>query len=284
MKFWIGFILVCACVAAPASAKETRSGVDSRGMDQSVRPQDDLFMYMNGEWLKHTPIPADKSSYGSFEILGDESEANIREIITVAVEGENPAGSDLQKIGDFFQSYMDEETIESRGMEPLREELAKIDRLDELNEVVEHLGYLQTIDVTGPIGFYVDQDDKRFRTSTWPSITQSGTALARSRLLSGETPPSTFQARAGPEGLRRAGCSSWASFPEDGADAAETVLSPWRPGSLRSPLGRALSCATPTSATTNTQVDQLVGVSRPRFPWYLFFEAAGVAGFGAPER
>ena len=176
MKFWISAAMICVLVTTAAIAKPLRSGVDQRGIDSTVRPQDDLFMHLNGEWLKHTPIPAEKSSYGSFEILADESEANIRAIITEAIDGNPPAGSDLQKIGDFFLSYMDEETINQRGVQPLQKELAKIDQLTTKQAIVEHLGYLQTLDVGGPLGFYVDQDDKN-STQYLAAVVQSGTSL-----------------------------------------------------------------------------------------------------------
>jgi predicted metalloendopeptidase len=269
MKIWIWLASVCVFVAAPASAKEMQSGVDPRGIDKSVRPQDDLFMHMNGEWLKHTPIPADKSSYGSFEMLGDESEANIREIITVAVEGENEPGSDLQKIGDFFRSYMDEATIESRGIEPLRQELAKIDRVDELNDVVEHLGYLQTIDVTGPIGFYVDQDDKNSK-QYLAAIIQSGTSLPdRDYYLKDDEKYVSARAALKPYVERLFELSDL----EDGADAAEAVLS------IETKLADAQWTRTELRDANKRynkyQVSQLSELA-PEFPWYFFFEAAQV--------
>jgi len=188
MKFWAWVAVSCMWVGSGSASEPVfqpqansksvslRSGVDQRGIDATVRPQDNLFLHLNGEWLKHTPIPAEKSSYGSFEILGDESEANIRTIIAEAVAAEHGAGSDLQKIGDFFKSYMDEATIDQRGIEPLTAELAKIEGLTSKPAIVEHLGYLQTIDVGGPIGFYVDQDDKN-STQYLAAISQSGTSL-----------------------------------------------------------------------------------------------------------
>ena len=269
MKFWLGLVVASTLFAAPAAAKELRSGVDPRGIDASIRPQDDLFMYMNGEWLKHTPIPADKSSYGSFEMLGDQSEANIREIITVAVEGENAHGSDLQKIGDFFRSYMDEETIESRGIDPLRQELAKIDQVDELNEVVEHLGYLQTIDVTGPFGFYVDQDDKN-SSQYLAALIQSGTTLPdRDYYLKDDEKYASARAA-----LKRYVEKLFElSDLEDGAEAAEAVLS------IETKLADAQWTRTELRDANKRynkfQVEQLAELSS-EFPWYYFFEAAQV--------
>ncbi len=169
----IGFVSIGSSVAL---AEPQLSGIDKRGTDPSVRPQDNLFLYTNGEWLKHTPIPADKSNYGSFGILQDEAEINIREIIADATTGDSPQGSDAQKIGDFFQSYMDEAAIDRASLAPLRDELAKIDELTTVAEVIKHFGHLQALNVTTPIGFYVDVDDKN-STAYLAAVIQGGMTL-----------------------------------------------------------------------------------------------------------
>ncbi|MCH2115261.1 MAG: peptidase M13 [Pirellulales bacterium] len=160
MNLWKLIAVSWALGCSLAPAQQLESGIDAKGIDASVRVQDNLFQYANGEWLKHTQIPADKSNYGAFGILHDEAQANIREIVAEAVGSNSPQGSDVQKIGDFFRSYMDEATIDRCGIGPLREQLAKIDQLSSKQHVMEHFGYLQSLDVTTPVGFYVDQDDK----------------------------------------------------------------------------------------------------------------------------
>lgn len=170
-------ILVCFCFGPSlAEAKTLLSGIDPQGIDASVRPQDNLFLFANGEWLKHTPIPDDKSNYGSFIILHDEAEANIREIIAEAAGSNSPVGSDAQKIGDFFLSYMNETVINQLGLEPLREELAKLDKLSTKKQIIGHFGTLQSLGVNNPMGFYVDQDDKN-STQYLIALIQSGTSL-----------------------------------------------------------------------------------------------------------
>ncbi|MCG8450637.1 MAG: peptidase M13 [Pirellulales bacterium] len=176
MKRWILSAVIGMFLCSFTYAQPMPSGIDRKGIDSSVRPQDDLFRYANGEWLKHTPIPADKSNYGSFELLHDESELNIREIISDAVASKAAPGTNQQKVGDFFTSYMDEATIDRRGLEPLLAELSKIDRLDSKQAVVEHFGYLQTLDVNSPIACYVDQDDKN-SIQYLVVVIQSGTSL-----------------------------------------------------------------------------------------------------------
>jgi predicted metalloendopeptidase len=162
--------------ATALSAETLRSGIDQRGFDPTVRVQDDLFLHVNGEWLKHTPIPEDKSDYGSFTILIDETLLKIRDLVEEAAQGTHPAGSDEQKVGDFFRSFMDEERIKERGLEPLAEEWTRIDNLSSLTDVVRYFGELQHVGVPTPIGFYVDQDDKN-STQYLPAVVQSGTTL-----------------------------------------------------------------------------------------------------------
>ncbi|MGV2340780.1 MAG UNVERIFIED_CONTAM: hypothetical protein LVR18_44625 [Planctomycetaceae bacterium] len=59
--------------SVPLFGDEPHSGLDPDGFDRAVRPQDDLFLHVNGRWLLSTDIPADKSNYGSFTRLDDEA-------------------------------------------------------------------------------------------------------------------------------------------------------------------------------------------------------------------
>ena len=175
---WFSLLMV-VCVAAtstPGRAEALRSGIDLQGFDQSVRAVDDLYMHVNGEWLKHTPIPSDKSNYGSFTILMDEALLNIRLLIEAAANGEHPDGSDEQKVGDFYRSFMNSERVESIGLQPLQAELDKLTSLESIDAVVEHMGRLQYFGVSSPFGYFVDQDDKD-STRYLISFVQSGTTL-----------------------------------------------------------------------------------------------------------
>lgn len=171
----LAMLLIVATLAVPAKAERV-SGIDPKGFDRSVRPQDDLFLHVNGEWLKHTPIPDDKSNYGSFTMLMDEALVNIRSLIEEAAAQEHPQGSDEQKVGDFYESYMDEAKIEALGWQPLAAELEKIDQLDTIDDVTRYFADLLKLGVGSPIGFYIDQDDKD-STRYLPAFVQSGTNL-----------------------------------------------------------------------------------------------------------
>ena len=170
------WMLILIGVAGTANAQAVKSGIDKSTFDNTVRAQDDLFLHVNGQWLKHTPIPADKSNFGSFIILIDESLLNIRTIIEAAAASESEPGTEAQKVGDSYSSYMNEELAEQLGIEPLRAELERIEALESKRDVVQHFGYLEANGVGSPIGFFVDQDDKN-STQYLAAAIQSGISL-----------------------------------------------------------------------------------------------------------
>jgi len=104
----------------------TPHGLDVTGMDRKVRPGDDFFLYANGDWLTKTEIPADRSSWGVFATLAEKADKRTADLIRDTAEKKNAAGSEERKIADFYDAFMDEATIEKRGLQPLDEELAAI--------------------------------------------------------------------------------------------------------------------------------------------------------------
>jgi endothelin-converting enzyme/putative endopeptidase len=130
-----------------------------------VRPQDDLFGHVNGAWLATAEIPPDLPSTGGFIdlVLGAEADvvAILREAADAAASGSAPAGSDQQKMGDLFASFMDEDAVEALGAEPLRDDLAAIEALTDVGELAPLLGRFQRQGGSGAIDSYVNTDDRR---------------------------------------------------------------------------------------------------------------------------
>ena len=105
-----------------------------------MRPQDDLFRAVNGGWLAKAKIPADRSSYGAFQMLIEQAEKDLRAIIEGSPTAkDNPPGSEKQKIGDMYASYMDEARAEQLGIEPIAEILAAIDRIANKDDLIRIL-------------------------------------------------------------------------------------------------------------------------------------------------
>ncbi|MBW3566553.1 MAG: M13 family metallopeptidase [Proteobacteria bacterium] len=136
------------------------SGIDTGGFDTSVRPQDDFFRYVNGGWIDRTDIPADKSNYGSFNQLADKAEADLRAIIEEAAAGEAAAGTDTQKVGDFYATFIDQAQADALGAKPLEPFLAEIAAIETHDDVLEQLARMQRNGSTIPVGGYVGADAK----------------------------------------------------------------------------------------------------------------------------
>src|SRR5262247_32764 len=137
------------------------SGLDLGSLDRAVRPQDDLYRFAAGTWLRDTPIPPDRSNYSAFGVLQDQVHADVRAIVEAAGAGPAPAGSDAQRIGDFYLSFMDTARIEAVRLEPLRPELARIEAIDSRETLLACMGHFQTLAVRAPLEVYVEVDPDR---------------------------------------------------------------------------------------------------------------------------
>lgn len=137
-----------------------RSGIDLSYVDADARPQDDLFGYVNGRWLTEYQMPGDRATDGAFRSLYDRAEEHVRDLITEAAASNAAQGSDEQRIGDLYASFMDEQTVAARGMQPLLDELTAIDAADSPDALAAVLGALQRTGVGGGTGVYVDTDSK----------------------------------------------------------------------------------------------------------------------------
>lgn len=161
-------VILVACaqrthqVDTSAGAHNRNSGVRLENFDTTIRPQDDFYRFVNGRWLAETKIPEDKSNYGSFTILADKAKKDLRDIIeTSAKKSSQKQGSEAQKVGDFYSSYMDLDTIESLGLVVLQGEINKIEALTNASEISAYFAYAHKIGSDSPFGFYVNNDVKQ---------------------------------------------------------------------------------------------------------------------------
>ncbi len=154
-------------------ATSPRSGIDLSYLDAGARPQDDLFGHVNGRWLTDYDIPADRATDGAFRLLADRAEEQVRDLITTA---SGPVGSDAQRIGDLYASFMDTARVDAVGQAPLLAELALVSDAADAAALAAVLGGLQRTGVGGGAGAYVDTDSKD-STRYLLHFTQSGLGL-----------------------------------------------------------------------------------------------------------
>jgi putative endopeptidase len=187
--------LLSACASRESATPVLSSGVMLQNFDRTVRPQDDFYRFVNGQWLKVTDIPSDRSNYGAFTLLEEGAQRNLHAILEEAAnQPDRPPGSDAQKVGNFYASFMDEATIEARGLQPLADEFARIDAIDSKAALASYVGRMQRIGVPHPFVFFVAIDEKK-STEYVTNIYQTGLGMPdRDYYLSDE--PRLKEARA----------------------------------------------------------------------------------------
>jgi putative endopeptidase len=165
--------------AAPAGAGPAplRAGVDVAGFDTSIRPQDDLYRFVNGAWLAKTEIPADRGTYGGFYEATDRTQDRLKEIAESSAKAANKKpGSDEQKLGDFYTAFMDEARANSLGRAPLDPELARIDAIASKADLARHMARMLMLNMTTLVDGDVDGDAQEPDTSVL-YLSQSGLGL-----------------------------------------------------------------------------------------------------------
>ena len=170
--------LLAAAAGVPAAQRPTpKSGLDTTAFDTTVRPQDDLFRYVNGKWLQTTEIPADRPLYGTFVQLIDKAEKDLYLLIEeLAGDPNKKPGSTAQQVGDLYASFTNEARIAQLGVSPLRPRLAEIQAITSTTELAQVLGRLSMMGLPGAIGGFVEADAGD-PTKVALYLVQGGTAL-----------------------------------------------------------------------------------------------------------
>jgi putative endopeptidase len=135
-----------AAYAQDAPKRETH-GINVANMDRSVKPGDNFHLYCNGDWIKRTEIPPDRSRLSVFATLADVSDKRTSTLIEEAAKSGGAAGSSARKIADLYNSYMDEAAIEAKGLAPLQPHLKAIAAISNKRELASALGETLRADV-----------------------------------------------------------------------------------------------------------------------------------------
>jgi predicted metalloendopeptidase len=141
--------------AVPAA--DLRSGIQSQYFDHAVRPQDNFYQYVNGNWLAQTEIPVDRPAYGAAAQLYDEVQRQLEAVLT-ALRTSNTQDADAARITALYRSFMDEAHIERQGTAPLQEEFSRIARLRSRSELPDLIAHLQRLGCLTPLSLSVHLD------------------------------------------------------------------------------------------------------------------------------
>ncbi|HEV2045689.1 MAG TPA: M13 family metallopeptidase [Chthoniobacterales bacterium] len=148
--------------ASEAKNEKNPKPIDPTNMDTSVKPADDFFFYTNGGWIKRTEIPPEYSRWGSFNQLIERNNDALHAIAEKAAKtkADPKTAPELQKVGDYYASGMDEKTIDAMRTKPLQDELGKIDAMKDRQDVLKEIAHLHMSGVNAFFNFGSGQDDK----------------------------------------------------------------------------------------------------------------------------
>jgi putative endopeptidase len=140
-QFKCSFLLAILLMIVSCNKKESlTSGVILKNMDTLVKPGDNFDAYVNGNWTKKNKIPADKASIGIGQIINDKAQEDVKAIIESSSKGSFANGSDEQKIGDFYEAFMNVKTRDKKGITPLFPEFKKIDAIANYSDLAKYFG------------------------------------------------------------------------------------------------------------------------------------------------
>src|ERR1700744_1428905 len=182
MRFKISSLLVTGVVGLTVTAfvvdgPKPRKFIDPANMDLSVKPGDNFFEYANGNWIKNNPIPAKETRWGSFGILAQGNTDRLLKLLHEVSKAPHAKGSLQQRVGDLYASGMDSLAIEKRGWEPIKPMLERVDKISDLNGVINEVIYERTNGEADPLfRFGIGPDDKHV-TKNIVSLSQGGTSL-----------------------------------------------------------------------------------------------------------
>lgn len=136
---------------APAKAELGDFGIDLTARDLSVKPGDDFFSYASGTWYKNYQLPPDKTRFGAFNALRDRSEEQVKAIVD-DIMSRTDLNQEEQLVHDFYQSYMDTDALNQKGLAPIEDVLTTISNIQNTKDLTKVFGNAWLTGASTPIG------------------------------------------------------------------------------------------------------------------------------------
>ena len=156
-----GSAFATTTVASSSKPQLGSFGVDLGNRDPSVKPGDDFDRYANGHWEDTYQLKDYESDYGSFDMLNDKAEEDVRAIIDdLAKRTDLTPGSDEQKVRDYYASYMNQKARDAAGIKPLQPLLDRIDHIDSMPKLIDAFGHADVDASNAPVGVGIGPDRK----------------------------------------------------------------------------------------------------------------------------
>ncbi len=161
MKHILAIALLASCLfACKNNTNTSKADLLASDIDSTVKPGTDFFEYANGGWIKRTPLPESESGWGIGNLVQDEIYSRLKKINEDAIQSKNADGSISQKISDFWQTAMDTVALDKAGLNPLKEDLDRINSIKAPADIITEAADLKKKGVNCLFSDYVSQDDK----------------------------------------------------------------------------------------------------------------------------
>lgn len=160
LKQFFPMLAAASFVVASCGGPAAKSGIDLANLDQTVKPGESFYQYACGGWMKAHPLTDEYASYGSFEVLAENNNKQLRDLIEAMANGEHAEGSLEQKIGDLYNIAMDSVKQNKEGYAPIKADLEAIAAIKDRQEVMPMMAALGRKGLPGYFGFYIDADVK----------------------------------------------------------------------------------------------------------------------------
>ncbi|MGV0754041.1 M13 family metallopeptidase [Empedobacter brevis] len=154
------FVAAFACTSMLAMAQEAYQAFNPNYMDKTVRPQDDLYNYVNGNWMKITEIPSDRARWGSFDELRENTDKVTLQLVKDLIKSKHAKGTSEQKIADLYDAYMNVDARNKTGLAPIQKYFKQIDAIKDLKGLQDYLIEVASIGENPFYGAYVYTDLK----------------------------------------------------------------------------------------------------------------------------
>ncbi|MBY0565562.1 MAG: M13 family metallopeptidase [Hyphomonadaceae bacterium] len=267
--------LLAGCATQTASNAPARRpaaigsfGIDLAARDLTVDPGDDFFLYANGTWVQNNQIPADRTRWGTFDMLREKSDNDVRAIIEEVAAGGGAPGSIQQKVADYYNAFLNQDAIDARGMSPVQPELDRIAALRTHEDVLRLIAE-PGISVNSPIAMFVGLDERNPDRYV-VNVTHAGLGLPERefyRRTDGQFPQIREQYTAHIERMLGLAGQTGAATKARQVMALETAIAErhWPRADRRD-----------RDRTYNLKNRAELRALAPRFPWDAGFEAAGL--------
>jgi putative endopeptidase len=248
------------------------NAIDTNNFDKSVRMQDDFFQYINGSWLKNNPIPETEVGWGNFSVLAEKSRNSLREICEEKAKAQNTAGTNEQKIGDFYASGMDSATIDKVRFEPVQSELDLITGMKDASNLSTVLGHLHAMQASPGFYTYVTTDLKDSKTNAL-YLVQAGQQLPEKGYYKDSDPQSIALRVKYQEHMVR----MFKLMGDDEATAKKNADMTYRMESLFADSSLSAVEQRDEEKQYNKMTTEEVGKLCPNLDWNLYFKELGLS-------